>query len=168
MNYALDYGSGSFCWLCLTDDCSLLFKEFCCVFPRKSLYICRCILCWADHEAQTLGSPVRSNGLSKTTGSMWRGNCIVSLVTFQGKDELISPCFFSSDVFAPLCSSLLTHLCTLLIKKKAEVTINYLRCWGNIWLIFLEVFSPMYQCFSFFCSFFIQFDEDCSGLLFWC
>lgn len=49
MNYPLDYGSGSFCWLYLTGYSCLLFQEFRCVFPQKSLSAD------APHAEQILG-----------------------------------------------------------------------------------------------------------------
>lgn len=89
---------------------------------------------------------------------------LVTLVTAVGKDQLISSCFFSSAIFAPDYSSTLTHLYIFLIKNKAEGTINHIKCWDITWLILWAAFSPVYQCFSFFCSVFDQFNEDSSRL----
>lgn len=163
MNYPLDYGSGSFCWLYLTGDSCLLFQEFSCVFPQKSLSFCRCTPCWADPGVQTGGSPVRSDGLSNTTGSVCRGNCISEPCDSSGEGYLLLSAFFP-QLYLHHTTVPLLHIYVLLITSKAEATINCIKCWDNTWVVLLVAFSPVYQCFSFICSLFNQFNEDSSGL----
>lgn len=107
---------------------------------------------------------MRSDGLSNTTGSVCRGNCISEACDSSGEG---STYFFILFFLSCICTTLrstLTNLCILLITNKAEATINFIKCSDNTWLVLLIAFSPVYQCFSFFCSLFNQFNVDSSGL----
>lgn len=100
MNYPLDYGSGSFCWLYLTGYSCLLFQEFSCVFPQKSLSAD------APHAEQILGFKQEALQGGQMDSPTPQGLCagviaLVRLVTALGKDRLTSLFFFSSAVFAP-------------------------------------------------------------------